>query len=71
MGTMVIGLFTQTMSIESKMLPENIIARTAPKRVCAGIGRKAQNSPIAKALAIVLFIPFPELWIRQMLIKPA
>ena len=54
MGTMVIGLFTQTKSIESKRFAENITARTAPNKVCPGIGRKAQNNPIAKALAIVL-----------------
>ena len=58
MGTMVIGLFTQTKSIESKMFAENITARTAPNTVCPGIGRKAQNNPIAKALAIVLLFHF-------------
>ncbi len=52
------GLLTQTNPIESKILEEKATASAAARRVCRGSGRKAQNSPIAKAFEIVLLFHF-------------
>ena len=53
-----IGLFIQTRAIESKILEEKTTASTAAKSVWRGIGIKAQNKPIAKALEMVRLFHF-------------
>ena len=58
---MVTGLLTQTRAIESKILDEKRTASIAAKIVWKGIGIKAQNKPIAKALEMVRLFHFQDM----------